>query len=158
MHHDESYYSKAFLRQYMKEHSLKGALFPMAKERQPFIGEIVPFISPSDPEVTFGLRRLDNRAVMQYRDANSAVRYIMEEGNDRVITEKDYPMGTMRRDVVKLGLATWNITNDGKPVPIDEETILQYLNPLDGELDAVYEEIMRINPILVGAGTERKKS
>jgi hypothetical protein len=83
----------------------------------------------------------------------------MDEGNDqRITTEKDYPMGSMRRDVVKLGLATWNIESGGLPVPINEDTILTYLDPIGGELDAVYDEIMRINPILTGNGTERKKS
>lgn len=126
----------------------------MAKDRQPFIGEIIPFPSPLDPEVTFGIRRFDNRAIMEYRDKDATVRYIMEDETNRVITEKDYPMGTRRLDVVELGLATWNITSNDKPVEITRDSILKFLDPGgeedSGELDAVYEEVLRINPMLQG--------
>lgn len=121
----------------------------MSKARQPFVGELVPLVSPDDAEVTFSIKRLNNRDVMNYRDKNSQVRYIMEDGDDKVVTEKDYPMGSMRVDVVVLGLDSWNITDaNGGVIAVSRDAILSYLSP--EELDAVYEKVMEVNPILSG--------
>jgi len=118
-------------------------------QRQPFIGELIPLDSPEEPNVTFQIKRLDNRAVMAYRDKNSQVRYIYEDDGNKMVTEKDYPMGSMRVDVVELGLAGWNITkSDDTAVPVTRENILGYLMP--EELDAIYDKVMEINPILAG--------
>lgn len=141
-------WTRAELRAHILTHSLQGA--KMAKDRQPFIGQLVSFNSPADPEVIFGIRRLDNAAIMIYRDKDATVRYIMEDGTDRVITEKDYPMGTRRLDVVLLGLSTWNITDSGAPVDINRESVLKYLDPDGGELDAIYDKILEVNPVLNG--------
>ena len=136
------------LRDYMRANSLKGNK-PM-KARVPFIGEIIDYPSPFDAEVVFGIKRLPNRDVMAYRDKNSVVRFITEDNSERYIQEKDYPAGTMRVDTVLMGLATWNITDEsGKAIDITRENILLYLDP-EGELDAVYDKVLEINPILTG--------
>lgn len=139
--------SRDDLRAYILTHSLKGT--KMAKERSKFIGEVTPFTSPTDKEVSFGLRRFNNDAILKYRDLDAAVRYTYQEGEDKVTTEKDYPMGTRRLDVVMLGLVSWNITDNGQAIPISRQSVLDYLDP-DGELDAVYEKIMELNPVLTG--------
>lgn len=123
----------------------------MARSRIPFIGEIVDFPSPEDPDVTFGIKRLATRDVMSYRDKNSIVRFIQRDGvgGEEFIQEKDYPAGTMRVDTVQLGLASWNITDEnGKPVDITRENILAYVTPV--ELDEVFKKVHEINPILAG--------
>lgn len=131
----------------------------MPTTRQPFVGELVPLISPEDPDVTFSIQRLNNRDVMAYRDKNSQVRYIYDDGdaNNKMITEKDYPMGTMRVDVVALGLANWNITDPtGNPIKVSRETILSHLLP--EELDAIYDKVMVVNPILSGDKARKNDS
>ena len=144
---------KGELRAYMISHSLQGN--KMSKSRTPFIGEVVSMVSPSDPEVTFGIKRLNNRAVMTYRDANAQVRYVIDDGSEKMTTEKEYPMGTMLVQVVSLGLDNWNITDAANnPVNISEDAILTYLDP--EELDAIYDKVMEVNPILTGAA--RKNS
>jgi hypothetical protein len=121
----------------------------MPTTRQPFVGELVPLTSPEDTDIVFSIKRLNTRDVMAYRDKNSQVRYIMEDDNERVVTEKDYPMGSMRVDVVVLGLASWNVTDmAGNPLPVTRENILTYLVP--DELDAIYDKVMEVNPILSG--------
>jgi hypothetical protein len=149
--------SKGELRSYMLDHSLRGN--KLSKTRQPFVGELFPLLSETDPEVVFQIKRLGNQAVMLYRDKNSKVRYIMENDDDddksRMITEKDYPVGSMHIDVVELGLAGWNIVDDGGVViPLSRENILAYVDP--EELDLVYDKIMEINPILSGESARKK--
>ncbi len=126
----------------------------MTRSRIPFVGEIVDFPSPEDPEVIFGIKRLATRDVMSYRDKNSIVRFIQRDGGDEFVQEKDYPAGTMRVDTVQLGLASWNITDEhGKPVEITRENILAYLTP--GELDEVFKKVHEVNPILSGESTTK---
>jgi hypothetical protein len=149
--------SKDDLRSYMLIHSLRGN--KLSKVRQPFVGELYPLPSEQDPEVIFQIKRLGNQAVMLYRDKNSKVRYIMENDDDddksRMITEKDYPVGSMHIDVVELGLAGWNITDEaGTVVTLNRENILSYIGP--DELDAIYEKVMQINPILSGESARKK--
>lgn len=127
----------------------------MSKSRTPFIGEITPFTSPIDEEVIFGIRRLGNGDVMKYRDLDAAVRYVYQDDDNKVTTEKDYPMGTRRVDTVMLGLASWNITDNDKAVDITRENILKYLHP-DGELDALYDKVLELNPVLTGQAALKK--
>jgi hypothetical protein len=135
------------LRDYMLTHSLRGN--KLSKTRTPFVGELTPLTSPEDKDVIFQLKRFGNREILSYRDKNSQVRYIYEEDDQKMITEKDYPVGSMQIDVVELGLSGWNITHsDDKPVPLTRENIIGYLMP--EELDAVYTKIMEINPSLSG--------
>lgn len=149
-------WTRQALRDYILTNSPRSTQI-MAKARQPFVGELIPFSSPEDTEVTFSIKRLNVRDVMAYRNQNSQVRYIMEEDNERVITEKDYPMGTMRVDVVMLGLANWNITDAiGNPVSVNRENIIAYLIP--EELDALYDKVIIINPILSGEKARKNDS
>ena len=127
----------------------------MSKSRIPFVGEVLNFPSPTDKEVLFGVKRLNNHDVKTYRDKNSVVRFISREGDgNEFVQEKDYPMGTMRVDTVCLGLASWNITDEhDKPVLINEKAILQYLMP--EELDAIYDKVLEVNPILTGRDAKK---
>lgn len=126
----------------------------MTRTRTPYVGEVVSFPSPEDADVSFGLKRLDNGAVIAYRDKNSVVRFIFSNddensGENKYIQEKDYPQGTMRLDTVTLGLDSWNIVDEsGAPVPVTRENIIAYTSPT--ELDALYDEVLKINPILTG--------
>lgn len=121
----------------------------MSKIRQPFVGELVALISPEDKEVVFKIKRFGNREVMAYRDKNSQVRYIYKQDDEEMVTEKDYPVGSMQIDVVEMGLASWNITDsEDHLIPLSRETILGYLMP--EELEAIHAKILEINPILTG--------
>src|SRR5258708_18289085 len=145
--------SRATLRRYMIKHSLKGR--KMLKVRTPFVGEVVTVHSPKDEEIEFGLKRVGNRELMAHRDRNAAVRYIQRTDTDEFISEKDYPVGTMKVDTLLLGLDSWNIANDQhQVVKIDRESILSYLLP--EELDYLYDQALEINPIL--SGREARKN
>lgn len=131
----------------MITNSLRGN--KLAKQRQPFIGELIALVSPEDKEVTFKIKRFGNREIMIYRDKNSQVRYIYKQDDEEMVTEKDYPVGSMQIDVVELGLASWNITHsDETVVPLTRENILGYLMP--EELEAIHAKILEVNPILTG--------
>lgn len=125
--------------------------------RTPFVGELTSLTSPVDPATTFSIKRFNARDIMTYRNANSQVRYIMDDGDDgKYMTEKDYPMGDMRMTVVVLGLADWNITDAGNnPILLNKETVLTYLDP--NEVDAIYDAVVAANPAILG-DSARKNS
>lgn len=130
---------------------------PMSHKRVPFVGEIDPYPSPFDADTVFGLRRVSNRDVMAARDKNSVVRYISEEGSERFVQERDYPAGTMRLDTIMLSLANWNITDDqDKAIPVSRDNVLDYLEP--DELEALYDKILELNPILTGQQATKNAS
>jgi hypothetical protein len=147
---DKGWLSREELRTYMVANSVKGKK-PMPR-RTPFVGETKSFPSPIDKKVHFVIRRLSIQQVMLYRDRNSVVRYVTEsagESNERYITERDYPTGTMTLDVATFGLASWNIQDeDGNNLKITEDNIKKYLDP--EELDFVADKVFEVNPILRG--------
>lgn len=121
------------------------------KVRTPFIGEVVTMKSPLDEDISFGIKRVGAREVMAHRDRNSVVRYIQRDEGGEFITEKDYPVGTMRLDTVLLCLDSWNISHDGlNPLKIDRDAVLGHLDP--EEIDALYDKSLEVNPILNPAG------
>lgn len=129
----------------------------MLKQRQPYVGQTLDVPSPLDAEIVFTIRRVDNRAVIAYRDRNSVVRYIQRDGDGEFLTEKDYPMGSMRLDTLVLGLVAWNIAGpDGQMVLLTPESIKDYLDPV--EFDVIYDKIIEINPILLGRDQQKKDS
>ena len=139
--------AKDEVRQYMHEHSIKGA--KMAKSRQPFVGETLPFESPVDPEVEFGIKRVGNREHIAYRNLSSKIRYIQSEGDDTFVSEKDYPAGDMSVSTILLALASWNIEEpDGKIVEINRENLIAYTKP--EELEFLHDKVLEVNPILTG--------
>jgi len=147
---DKELLSKEELRAYMLVHSARGNK-PMPR-RTPFVGETKSFPSPIDKKTHFVIRRLSIQQVMLYRDRNSVVRYVTEsagESNERYITERDYPTGTMTLDVATFGLASWNIQDEeGNNLKITEDNIKKYLDPV--ELDFVADKVFDVNPILRG--------
>jgi hypothetical protein len=149
--------SKSELHAYMVTHSVKGNKF--MPKRAPFVGDTKTFASPTDKETTFVIRRLSIQQVMIYRDRNSKVRYITEDNDDnnqKVVTERDYPAGSMTVDIAVLGLASWNIADlAGNNVPVSEENMLKYLEP--EELDFISEKVLDVNPILSNRGNQKSK-
>lgn len=147
---DKGLLSREELRAYMLVHSARGNK-PMPR-RTPFVGETKSFPSPIDKKTHFVIRRLSIQQVMLYRDRNSVVRYVTEsagESNERYITERDYPTGTMTLDVATFGLASWNIQDEeGNNLKINEDNIKKYLDP--EELDFVADKVFEVNPILRG--------
>lgn len=147
-------YDRETIRAYMREHSVRGT--KMAKARQPYVGEILNFDSPVDPDVEFGIRRIGNREHLQYQNMTSKVRYYEEEENSniRVVTERDFPMGSMKVQTIMLALARWNIEDaSGKPVEITEDHLRDFTQP--EELDFLHEKVLEVNPILAGASARK---
>lgn len=124
--------------------------------RAAFVGQLTEFPSPTrDDGTLFQLKRFGPREVMIYRNANSQVRYIMGDDDEKVITEKDYPMGDMQLTVVTLGLGDWNLTDESNTaIPITKENILTYLDP--EEITAINDKVFEINPALKGESTRKK--
>lgn len=125
--------------------------------RRPFIGELVTVESPTDPTFTFDLKRCGVNENIKRMNLASTMRYVEQAESGKVITERDYPMGSMRVDTVMLALAGWNITNDaGSPIPITRETVQAYLDPK--EFDFLYDKIIEINPMWGSGGEEETKN
>jgi hypothetical protein len=155
VHQEHHLREKEALRRHMITHSLKGT--KMSVTRTPFVGEITTVISPTTPEVQFGIKRVGNREVQSHRNMNSAIRYTQTEGSDTFTTEKDYPVGSLRVDTVALCLESWNLADlSGNPIRIDKEAILSYLEP--EELDFLYDKALEVNPVLSGAAPRKNDS
>lgn len=129
------------------------------KARSPFVGQVETVTSPDDPDIQFGLKRVGNREIMIHRDRNAAVRYIQRDGADEFVSEKDYPLGSMKIDTITLCLDSWNLCLDEnalRPLPVTQENILAYLSPT--EVDFLYEQAIEINPILGPGGKDERKN
>ncbi len=123
--------------------------------RQPFVGETTSCPSVLDPSVIFNIKRVGSKDVMNHRNANSSVRYIQRDEQGDLISERDYPIGSMHVDTVALCLDSWNIHDpNDKPVKIDKDSILAYLSP--EEIDDLYEKCLEVNPILNPSGGKEK--
>jgi hypothetical protein len=143
------------LRLMMVAHSKRGS--KLLKKRSKFIGEIEQVTSPSDPEVSFGIKRIGTREMIAYRNRNSKVSYITRSGDsgEEYITERSFPAGDGEIDTIYLCLARWDLADENNiPIPITHESIQDYLSP--EEVDFLFTESHRVNPILLGADTQKK--
>lgn len=127
--------------------------------RTPFVGETKTIDSPIQKDAKFVLRRVNTGQVIAHRDRNSVVRFITQddENGERYIQEKDYPVGTMQLDTIILVLFSWNIQDEKhQNIEITREHVIAYLDP--EELDAIYEEGIKLNPILSNREKKEKDS
>ena len=62
---------------------------------------------------------------------SSKVRYIQGEGEDQFVSEKDFPMGTMRIETILLALTDWNIEDEktGKKAVINNDNLKDLVDP-----------------------------
>ncbi len=127
------------------------------KIRRPFVGELVTVYSPEDPEVAFTIKRCTNRENIQRKNMASTVRIVQEEnGSQRFVQERDFPVGDMELESIALGLDSWNLHDENKnPVPVNRETIPQYTSP--AEYDFLYKAILELNPMWRGGGEAEVK-
>lgn len=145
------------LRQWMVTHLVKGS--KMLKKRVPYIASTVPVSSPEDPEVTFDIKKIGLKELISYRDRDAVTRYLARDGEngDEFVTEKEYPRGSNQLDTIQICLGGWNLTDPqtGPGVlPITRENIIAYLTP--DELDFLFDECFRINPILLDQAKRKK--
>jgi hypothetical protein len=123
--------------------------------RQPFVGELTTITSPDNADVKFDIKRCGNREHLARQDLASTMRYT-QKGDD-VITERDYPTGTMKLDTVLLALAGWNLTDlEGVALKITRDTVRDYLSP--SEFDYLYDQILEVNPMWKPNGEEDTKN
>lgn len=129
----------------------------MSKIRTAFAGQITDFTSPEDEEVSFGIGRIGNAEYISHQNLSSTVRYIQEENDQRFVSEKDYPVGSMRVDTVLLALKRWNIESaNGSLVEINKDNLLAYTSPT--ELNFLHDKVMEVNPILTGKDAAKNDS
>lgn len=125
--------------------------------RRPFVGELKEFSSPTDPETTFYIKRCGVRENITRRNLSSTVRYIQDEGSERLVTERDYPSGTLELQTLLLALADWNICDEQKnKVMITEENLQIWLAPQ--EYDFLVRKVFEVNPMWRGGGEEETKN
>jgi hypothetical protein len=128
--------------------------------RQPYVGQLTTVTSPVDATVTFDIKRCGVAENLARQNMSSTMRYIEQDSvdsNNKYVTERDYPLGNMRRDTILLALAGWNITDlQDRPVPITKETLVTYLDPK--EFDWLYDQVLEVNPMWKPNGEEDVKN
>ncbi len=100
----------------------------------------------SDEDRTeYTLRRASTQANLMRQDLFSRVKYISRDGD--TITERDFPMGQLRLETIRLVLVAWNFTpsEGAQPYPITEQTILNLVSP--EELNWLYDKALEMNPL-----------
>jgi hypothetical protein len=128
---------------------------PAGVVRRPVLKESHTVRSPADENILFVLRRMGNRERIRRQNMFQSMRYITEEVTGRSIVERDVPMGEIAVQDVLMGLSDWNLTDQaGRPLPITEDTIQDYLEP--EEFDFVLDEIRLLNPVVFGGTGERR--
>jgi hypothetical protein len=113
--------------------------------------------SPLDSETTFTIKKAGVREKIERQNFFSKVRYRQEDesGSDKIVTERDFPMGDLQLLTVELCLVNWNITDlNNQPVPVNHATITKYLDP--EELDFLNDEIIKYNEKLWGDREPKK--
>jgi hypothetical protein len=127
---------------------------PMAI-RPPYLAQLTTVTSPVDTNATFDIKRVGVAENIARQNLASTMRYIEQDAG--VVTERDYPLGNMRRDTILLALAGWNLTDaNSQPIPITKETLVTYLDPR--EFDFLYEQVLDCNPMWKPGGEEELKN
>jgi hypothetical protein len=120
----------------------------MGPERARLAEELVTVTSPFDPAVEFTILKGRNRERIIRQNQFAKLRFIQREGSEEVITEREVPMGDIALSDIELFLRGWNLTSEGKPLPVNRKNILDYLTP--EEFDWLYEQIRLLNPVIFG--------
>jgi hypothetical protein len=125
--------------------------------RRPFIGQITEFASPEDPQVTFGFKRCGVAENIQRQNLASKVRYVQNDDDGQIVSERDFPMGSLQLETILLALASWNLQDENERViPISKKSLTQYLSPK--EFDFCYAKALEVNPIWAPGGEDETKN
>lgn len=123
--------------------------------RRPFVGEIITVQSPDNPDVHFDLRRCGVAEHIARQNLSATVRYVPRDVEDDVVTERDYPMGTLRLKTIMFALKGWNLGDEnGHPITLSEVTVQQYLS--NREFNFLYDKALEVNPMWTGADSEEE--
>lgn len=123
--------------------------------RAPYLAQLTSVTSPIDPSVMFDIKKVGVAENIARQNLASTMRYIEQDAG--VVTERDYPLGNMRRDTILLALAGWNLTDaNSQPIPVSKETLVTYLDPR--EFDFLYEQTLEVNPMWKPGGEEDVKN
>ncbi len=129
----------------------------MGVTARPFIGNTKTITSPIDAQRTFDIKRFGLREKLERQNLSSTVRYVDrgQNGDTDMVTERDYPVGSMNLATVRLGLAAWNLEDEQqRPIPITEGTIQDYLDPQ--EFDFLLNTINDFNPVIANVDDTKK--
>lgn len=118
----------------------------MGKDRNPrALTATKELTSPYDAEVHFKIKKADNRADVERANLFAKIDYVQPDESGEVITRREIPMGDLQIRTILLCLVEWDIIDNGRPVPINFQTLLDYLLP--EERVWLYNEILDFNPI-----------
>jgi hypothetical protein len=101
-------------------------------------------------QVEVTVKYADNRAALARRNFSANVRYIQEDGGERTITERSFPMGDLMVQTIMLVASSWNLKPDEKSAsyPITPRNIETLLTP--DECQQLYDAIIDMNPVWGG--------
>lgn len=107
--------------------------------------------SPYDEEVTFTVKHATNAEDIARQNLFSKVRYYPQNDQDGMVSERDFPMGDLQIETIRLVLVAWNIVDDHERTqPINEATITFALTA--EERQWLYDKIIDMNPIWQAGG------
>lgn len=118
--------------------------------RRPFAGELIDFPTPDpDPDkagTIFKIKRCGVKENVARQNLASTMRYVEKDDTGTVVTERDYPIGSLNMATLQYGLADWNILDDNNAViPCTPENMQTYLSPI--EFSGILEKIIEVNPM-----------
>jgi hypothetical protein len=120
---------------------------------RPFAGQLTSHASPVRPEIELQFKRCGVAENIQRANMASKVRYIQEDGTDKVISERDFPMGDLQLETIFLALADWNLGDEnGNAIKVTRSNIVKYLEPK--EFPWAYKLALEVNPAWAGGDEE----
>jgi hypothetical protein len=130
---------------------------PAAVVRRPFVAEVIDFESPVHAGTVFGIKRVSIAENIKRQNLASKVRYVQNDESGELVSERDFPMGTLQLETVGMTLAAWNIHDENDhPVPITLKTIQEWLEPR--EFDFLYSKALEVNPMWAPGGDSDTKA
>jgi hypothetical protein len=108
-------------------------------------------IPEGDEKEIYTVKLADTRATLARANLFSSVRYITADESGETKTERDFPMGDLRLETVRLVLTDWNLTNDkGKKHAITHDSVMEFIDP--DVFSWLYTRIIEMNTVWGGAG------
>lgn len=138
-------YSRATLKQNLWV--IPGGKITVGKVRDAkTLTETKELVSPNDPEVIFTIKKATNREDVERSNMFARVEYVQSADDGELITRREFPMGDLQVQTIKLCLVKWNLEDSkGQIIPVSENAILDCITP--DERVFLYEQILDLNPI-----------
>jgi hypothetical protein len=129
----------------------------MSKERGLYIPPTKTLVSPDDEEVQFTIKRATNAEHLARENMFAKIRYFerSQEDGGEMVSEREFPYGSMKLETVLLCLTGWNLTLNGDPAPLSRDNVIKLLSPQ--ELNFLYEAVVDFNPLWQKGGEKNSE-